>query len=312
MKEIAVILATYNGEMYIKQQLDSLIGQTYQNFVCYIHDDGSTDNTLEICTNYANRFPDKIKILHYGKCGGAKENFFSMIPYVKESYLMFCDQDDFWHENKIESSILSIKKLEALNPDKVVLCFSDLRIVDEKLNVISDSYFKLTGKNPNALSFNNLLIQGFVPGCTFIMNKQLYSRLNDYENSANIYMHDWWAICLALALDGVVSYIPCATIDYRQHSHNTLGIHRATVLTALKHVVMDIFRGEMRKNKRAWIWRSRYIATQLLYVSGINDSCRTLCSRLAVIDKENRFKRIHFYLKNFREYHGLPYMLLWV
>lgn len=312
MKEIAVILATYNGEKYIEQQLDSLLSQTYQNFVCYIHDDGSTDNTIKICEKYANQFPDKVKILHYAGCGGAKENFFSMIPHIKESYLMFCDQDDFWHEDKIEKSILSIRKAETMNRDKAVLCFSDLRVVDENLNVISDSYFGLTRKTPNSLSFNNLLIQGFVPGCTFIMNRKLYSRLNDYKNVAKIYMHDWWAICLALALDGCVSYIPCATIDYRQHSHNTLGVQKANVFTAMKHVCEDIFKGRMRKNKKAWIWRSRNMAAQLLCVDGIDDACKELCTKLAVIDKEKRFKRIYFYLKNFRGYRGLPYMLFWV
>ena len=101
MKNIAILLATYNGGKYIKSLLDSLLNQSYQNFVCYIHDDGSTDDTFEVCRNYSWRYPEKFRILYYGHCGGAKENFFSMVKNVEEPYLMFCDQDDIWHDNKL-------------------------------------------------------------------------------------------------------------------------------------------------------------------------------------------------------------------
>lgn len=312
MKNIAILLATYNGGKYIKSLLDSLLNQSYQNFVCYIHDDGSTDDTFEVCRNYSWRYPEKFRILYYGHCGGAKENFFSMVKNVEEPYLMFCDQDDIWHIDKIEKSINSIKKEENNNPNKAVLCYSDLKIVDENLSVIANSYFDFTRKNPKDLSFSKALIQGFVPGCTFIMNRALYLRLNEYMDLDCIYMHDWWTICLAFALGGCVSFISEPLIDYRQHQNNTLGVQKATIFTALKNLFRDVNSGELFRKKRNWIWRSRNIAGQLLNIDNIDPDCKTLCKQLYEIDKKNKIMRILFYIKNFKGYRGLPYMLFWI
>ena len=79
-REIAILLATYNGEKYIELQLQSLIDQTFDDFICYVHDDNSTDKTVEIIKKFETKYPDKIKLLNYEKGHGAIGNLFGKIP----------------------------------------------------------------------------------------------------------------------------------------------------------------------------------------------------------------------------------------
>ena len=114
--QVAILLATYNGERFIKDQLDSILNQTYQNFVCYIHDDGSTDRTVDILKKYVSKYPKKIKLLEYPGKKGAVGNFLSLIDYAvehcREQYYLFSDQDDIWLPQKIELEVKKIRKID--------------------------------------------------------------------------------------------------------------------------------------------------------------------------------------------------------
>ena len=108
-EQIAILMATYNGEKYLGEQIDSILAQSYQDWHLYIHDDGSRDNTAAILRQYATDYSEKITILDYPSQGGACRNFLSMLEKVDAPYYMFSDQDDIWLHEKIEIEFKKIK-----------------------------------------------------------------------------------------------------------------------------------------------------------------------------------------------------------
>ncbi len=112
---ITVLLAAWNGERYLKEQMESLLGQTNQEFTILISDDGSSDRTPQIISEYENRFPDRIKSLKNLKpSGSARDNFFRLLKSASDEYLMFCDQDDIWLPDKVEVTLREMKKMEKI------------------------------------------------------------------------------------------------------------------------------------------------------------------------------------------------------
>ena len=135
MEKIDILLATYNGEKFVKEQIESILNQTYENFNLIISDDASTDNTLNILEEYEKK-DTRIKVFKKEKNKGLIDNFEFLLKNVTSDYFMFSDQDDIWKKDKIEKSINKLKE------ESLGLVYTDLEIVDEKLNVIYPSYWK--------------------------------------------------------------------------------------------------------------------------------------------------------------------------
>ena len=218
---IEILMATYNGEKFLREQLDSLLEQTYRDFKILIRDDGSTDGTRDILSEYTICYPEKIKIIHdENKGGGAAKNFFHLINYATADYVMFCDQDDFWLPNKIEVTYKSMIALEKKHgKEKPALVFSSYIPVDTNLRKIN-----LKEKNSQIgkykLDFNHLLVQNYVTGCLMMCNRALYSKCGKFDD--RILMHDWWLALLASST-GKIQHINDEVMLYRQHDNNQVG-----------------------------------------------------------------------------------------
>lgn len=222
-QHIAILMATYNGERFLGEQIDSLLGQTYEDWHLYVHDDGSKDNTVAVVKEYIQQHPDKITLLEYASQGGACKNFLSMIGKVEAPYYMFCDQDDVWLPNKIELSMEEMKRQEAEHPGKPIVIHTDLSIVDEHLNGIFSSMYEYTGKYPQYIrTFNDTGGHtSIATGCTMLFNR-LAEKGCDAQAEKAI-MHDCWLCLCALKQQGVVYGIPEKTVLYRQHGDNCVG-----------------------------------------------------------------------------------------
>lgn len=221
-KSIAILLAAYNAEKYLVEQIESLISQTNQDWTLYIRNDGSKDNTDEIISNYCNRYSNIIEIDKGGVNLGCRNNFFRLLEVVESDYYMFCDADDVWLSNKIEISYAKIQEVEIMNSDKAVLAHTDAIICDINLNIISNSFWNLTGINPvKFTSFNYICVCCTVGGAKSIFNKKAKDLV--FPLVDNSFMFDYW-IAINVAKYGKISVIDIPLIKYRQHDSNLLGV----------------------------------------------------------------------------------------
>lgn len=231
--KIYILLSTYNGSKYLKEQLDSLFSQNYQNFKLIVRDDGSTDATKEILNSY------DIELLSSSENLGVKKSFETLLKYAYENsdaqYFMFCDQDDIWENDKIEKTLLKMKEIENKFIDEAVLVHTDLQVVDESLKTINTSFWKHEQINPEYNSLNYLLMQNTVTGCTMMINRKLAELSLPISN--NCMMHDWW-IALVASNFGKIAYINEPTIKYRQHSSNSVGAKGFSYLIIIKKVLI--------------------------------------------------------------------------
>lgn len=242
--KISILLSTYNGELYLKEQIDSLLAQTMNDWFLFIRDDGSTDNTNQIINEYIREFPSKINLItdNLGNLRSAR-SFMQMLSVVESDYYMFCDQDDVWLENKIQVSLDRLIEMESVDTSKPCLVFTDLTLVNDKLELIHKSMWEYSNINPdNAKDFYKTTCLSSVTGCTMIFNKELKKYVLPYPKTGR--MHDWW-ISLNATHYGLVEYIKSPSILYRQHGNNVLGAesrskyHNLKRLKALKTTLND-------------------------------------------------------------------------
>ncbi len=297
MDEIAVLLATYNGGKYLTELLDSLLKQTYPKLKIYIHDDGSCDETVSVIHEYQAKYPSMIQVLIYPPTGSSCANFMSMLTYVKESYVMFCDQDDVWLPEKTEKVFQEMQRIEAENPDRPCLVFSDLYVVDSELKIISDSFMRYADRDPHCTDYKSLLMQNVAPGCTMILNRELVKQAECCCDATKIGMHDIWVILIA-ALEGKVSYVDMPLICYRQHQGNVVGAQKVTKIKKIVNTLQRIFSGSQGAEKKEWLNNISVLADVLNKSLELKNEDKIFLDSLADIPGRKKTERIKFYFKN--------------
>ncbi len=260
-KKVEVLLATYNGEKYLFDFLTSLENQTFNGFKVLCRDDNSKDNTLEIIKDFKLKSFLDINIVQNNlKNQGVINNFSRLLDESTADYVLLADQDDVWHQSKIEDSIAAIQQLEHDSNGFVIpaLVFTDLNIVDADLKLIHPSFI-----NHQRLSqlkkpeFKQLLIQNVAPGCTMILNRSLLKLALPLPEG--VAMHDWWLIQVA-SLFGKIECIDKSTIDYRQHGYNQVGANAFSIKKILKDIVngSTAYRSRVAKSQR----QARFLLTR--------------------------------------------------
>ncbi|MDR0830886.1 MAG: glycosyltransferase family 2 protein [Prevotellaceae bacterium] len=232
---IEILLSIYNGEKYLEEQIQSIVNQTFIDWILNIRDDGSQDNSLKIIQHFSEKYPDKIflKNDNFGNIGAAK-SFYELLKNSTQDYIMFCDQDDVWLKNKIEFSIAQMQKKEHEQGKKTpLLFFTDLTVVDKNLQIISESFFDFSGiifkETPN---FNDIAVRNSVTGCTVLMNKSAVKCVLPITDKTE--MHDIWC-ALCVVKKGYVFGNKQVTVLYRQHLQNTIGAKKKRQDYTLMH-----------------------------------------------------------------------------
>lgn len=210
-KSVAVLLATFNGEKYLREFLDSLRAQNYKDFCIYVRDDGSSDATLDILTAYENELD--IRHLHGGERLGAFQNFFQLLQVSGNDHAcyMLADQDDYWYPDKIERAWQAVGDCS----EDIILYCTRLEYADAKLNSLGFS------KIPRMLAFENAVVENIASGCTIAVTWRVKRNLVIPDARYSI-AHDWW-LYLYCSAAGKVIYDERPSLQYRLHFSNTIG-----------------------------------------------------------------------------------------
>lgn len=207
-KKVNVLLSAYNGEKYIKAQIDSILNQSYLNVELYVRDDGSKDGTLAIVREYEEK---GLLHLEAGENVGFVKSFEWLIANGGEAdYYAFSDQDDVWFEDKIK---MAVEKLEHAREDVPVLYFSNYDFYDGDLNFMAHR----VGRTPN-ISFVNSLVDCVSLGFNSVFNRKAKDMVTEQmpEKSTG---HDWWMYMVCAGM-GEVIYDERPTVKYRRHNNN--------------------------------------------------------------------------------------------
>lgn len=216
---VAILLCTYNGERFLAEQLDSIIKQTHRNWVLYASDDGSKDRTIEILSKYQTELGEQKIVILEGPQQGFSKNFMSLIrnKLIEADYFAFSDQDDIWHEDKLERSVISLSAIGKSTPG---LYCTRTHLIDENGNSIGHS--PLFQRKP---SFNNALVQSLAGGNTMLINQKTRKLLEETPFDSHIVSHDWLTYLIVSGCNGAVIYDSKPSLEYRQHTYNVVGCH---------------------------------------------------------------------------------------
>lgn len=214
---VVVLMATYNGDRFLDQQLETLAAQTVSQIDVRVSDDGSSDRTLDILESWRNRWEKGEFTIVRGPSKGFAENFRSllMLRDMDGDYFAFCDQDDLWDAEKLEVAVTNMVVNAA---DRPGLYCSRTRIVTEAGG--------LAGASPlfaRPASFRNAIVQNIGGGNTMVLNRKAWDLVSRSVERTSFISHDWWCYLMVSGVGGYVFYDPQPRIGYRQHAENLVG-----------------------------------------------------------------------------------------
>lgn len=213
MNRILVLMSTYNGEAYLREQIDSILFQS-ETADILIRDDGSSDQTISILEAYEKQYP-QITVIH-GKNVGVVRSFFELLHHAQGyEYYAFGDQDDIWMEDKLAYAIKALDQMDASKPALYASCSL---LVDNDGKALGT-----TQKCLRELSFYNVLIQNIMPGHAQVFNQAMADFVNRHPvDVSHVVVHDFWLALLAISF-GQVSFDNEPHTYYRQHTTNEIG-----------------------------------------------------------------------------------------
>lgn len=216
---VAILLCTYNGGPYLKAQLDSIANQTHKNWVLWISDDGSVDDTAQIVQQFAQQQNAGQVNFIAGPAQGVVKNFLSLACHgaIAADYYAYCDQDDIWEPDKLTRSLSYVENEE---PGTPALYCSRTRYIDDDNGTIGLSpLFK------RAPGFRNAIVQNIAGGNTMLFNHAARVLLQHAGADVAVAMHDWWTYMVVSACGGRVHYDAQPSLRYRQHGNNVIGMN---------------------------------------------------------------------------------------
>lgn len=217
MEKVCVLMSTYNGEEYLREQIESILKQDEVEVKLVIRDDGSSDKTLKIIEEYKKNADI---VCYKGENVGAAQSFMNLINEApKSEYYALSDQDDVWQSEKLITAVKYLKKYNNVP----ALYVSNTILTDENLNII-DKNKKINTK----FTFGNILIKNNANGCTMVFNQKLMDIINEIGcvDVGKKIWHDHYIYMLCLAIGGKVICDEYSYIYYRQHGSNLVGGRR--------------------------------------------------------------------------------------
>ena len=232
---ISVCMTTYNGDRFIKEQIDSILPQLGAEDELIISDDGSTDRTIPIITSYHDQ---RIRLIEGPRKHSAIRNFENVLKYAKGDIIFTADQDDVWHPDKVAVSLAYLQKTDCI--------VSNCRVVDANLNLKHGSFYSLN--HTKFGKWYNLLVHNGYLGCCMAFRRSVLDDALPFP--AYIPQHDIWIGNVA-AFRHKLLFIPELLIDYRRHNSNassTSDKAKSTVVQKIGYRV-NMIKGLLSKPK---------------------------------------------------------------
>ncbi len=287
-ERVDILLATYNGEYFVAEQIRSILDQTHQNIRLIIRDDASTDGTRAILETFSRQHPDKIKLLPPEKNLGIRGNFSKLMEHAEANYVMFSDQDDIWLPEKISKTLDKMNKAEEIyGAHSPLLVHTDLTVTDKNLMTLHPSFWNLSRLRPtNCRSLRHMLVQNNVTGCTMMINKSLLQL--SMPIPLECIMHDWW-IGLTAAAFGHIDTISEPTMLYRQHGNNAVGAK-----SLWQQIKRKVFHPSSLENQKL----HQAIAFQHRYGSKLDPQQRLLLQNYTQLLQSNPLQKPYLMMKH--------------
>ena len=217
-------MATFNGDAYLDEQLESIRAQSLQNWTLLVRDDGSTDKTNQILESFCLKDSRIEKLSDESSArGSALGNFSCLLEAALQldaEYVFSCDQDDIWDPEKLAKVVAEIEAVESTTQG-ALLIHHDLAVVGENLEVLNPSFVRMMNLKPgNEVSPQRLISRNEVTGCAMVCNRALLELALPISKDA--IMHDWW-LALFAGFYGRLHFMPQSLVNYRQHGNNVIG-----------------------------------------------------------------------------------------
>lgn len=214
--KVHILMSTYNGESFLSEQIESIRQQTYEDWTLLIRDDGSSDQTRQIISDYVLKdkricWIDQDSSINLG----VVKSFHRLLKIKSADIYLFSDQDDVWLPDKIESQL---KAASAYPVDVPLLVYMDLKVVDQELNILNESMIKSQSRCANT-TLERIMIENTVTGGVSLINHSLAEL---WTKTDEIIMHDWYLAILAASMGNLI-FLDQPGELYRQHTNNVIG-----------------------------------------------------------------------------------------
>lgn len=278
---VSICVATYNGERYIKEQIDSLLQQSYKNIEIIVQDDCSSDMTVDILREYS----DKIKLFVNEKNLGYIKNFESLIQRANGDFIALCDQDDIWETNKLELLLTNI--------DSNTLIYSNSLLIDANGNSLNITLKdKLRNNFISSTTALNFLFDNSVSAHAMLFKRELLPLIRQFPKTCYF---DQYIAATAASLRGVV-YLDKELVQYRQHANNTLGNRPKN-----KHSILQKIQKKLQKKEEA-NRQTQLIIKEFLTIPSLSPDEEEILQKIYTITKAwslswFNINALQFYLK---------------
>lgn len=305
-QRIEILMATYNGAPYIREQLDSILAQTDRRWRLTISDDGSTDGTDAIVDAYVRQYPERMRRAHAsGRFGCARDHFFWLMRQCDADWVLFSDQDDVFYPRKVQVLTDAMRAAEERwGTQTPLLVFSDQTVVDEQLHTLAPSLMRYQQQCRTDFDYRGILLQNVVTGGAMAINRALAQWGAQCSRPKETIMHDWWLAAVA-ARFGRVIYIDEALGVYRQHESNSVGAKDVASLGYVARMLRDpqgIRESILHKKRQAGVFRDTFQGR-------LTDDDRVFLQAFCALRSGPRF-----YLRYRRQIHGMKRLagfMLW-
>lgn len=226
VKIISIALATYNGEKYLKEQLESVLNQSCKDFELIVCDDCSSDNTLDLLHEYAQK-DSRIKIFQNDVNLGFKKNFEKILSLCSGEYIAFCDQDDIWHPDHLETLLNNIGDNDCIGANSLII---DENGISQNKTLLEYWPVHRMPKDKEEL-FQHELYSNVIQGTASLIKSSLLKTALPFPE--NVRYHDYW-LALNAGINNGCKYISTVILDYRRHSNNVSAYQKFSLFSAVR------------------------------------------------------------------------------